>query len=108
MHFSLMVVMVLTWTGIGAIVGIQLEPIFATIGLISMVIYGFYLGERWIKLPDMRILGVTWVIISMKLLYGLMLDFHHWGWISASQLVEPSCFQYALTCLLAKDMMKTQ
>ena len=55
MHFSLMVVMVLTWTGIGAIVGIQLEPIFATIGLISFI-YGFYLGERWIKLLDMRIL----------------------------------------------------
>ena len=75
-----MVVMVLTWTGIGAIFSIQLEPIFATIGLISMVIYGFYLGERWIKLPEMRILGVTWVIISMKLLCGLVLDFHHWGW----------------------------
>ncbi len=57
-----------------------------------MVIYGFYLGEKWIKIPDMRILGVTWVIISMKLLYGLMLDFHHWGWISASQLVGALLF----------------
>ena len=102
MHFSLMVVMVLTWTGIGAIVGIQLEPIFATIGLISMVIYGFYLGERWIKLPDMRILGVTWVIISMKLLYGLMLDFHHWGWISASQLVGALLFSVCINVFIGQ------
>ena len=102
LHFSLMVMMVIIWTGIGAIVGIQLEPIFATIGLISMVIYGFYLGEKWIKIPDMRILGVTWVIISMKLLYGLMLDFHHWGWISASQLVGALLFSVCVNVFIGQ------
>jgi hypothetical protein len=31
----------------------------------------------------MRLLGVTWVIISMKILYGFALDAHHWGWYDA-------------------------
>ena len=31
----------------------------------------------------MRLLGVTWVIISMKILYGFALDAHHWGWLDA-------------------------
>ena len=47
-----------------------------------MALIGLYLGERWIPNPHMIILGVTWVIISMKLIYGLMLDLWHWGWLS--------------------------
>ena len=47
---------------------------------------GFALGERWVPDKGMHILGVTWVIISMKLLYGLALDAHHWGWIDTPQL----------------------
>ena len=29
----------------------------------------------------MHLLGITWVIISMKLLYGLALDAWRWGWL---------------------------
>ena len=39
-----------------------------------MAIFGLICGENWIPKKNMRLLGVTWVIISMKLLYGLALD----------------------------------
>ena len=80
--FGLLIAMILSWSLIGTIVGTVLPPVFGAIGLTLMAIVGLYLGERWIPNPNMRILGVTWVIISMKLIYGLMLDLWHWGWLS--------------------------
>ena len=79
--FGLLIAMILSWSLIGTIVGTVLDPIFGAIGLSLMAIVGLYLGERWIPNPNMRILGVTWVIISMKLIYGLILDLWHWGWL---------------------------
>ncbi len=79
--FGLLIAMILSWSLIGTIVGTVLDPIFGAIGLSLMAIIGLYLGEKWIPNPNMRILGVTWVIISMKLIYGLILDLWHWGWL---------------------------
>ena len=80
--FGLLIAMILSWSLIGTIVGTVLPPVFGAVGLTLMAVIGLYLGERWIPNPHMRILGVTWVIISMKLIYGLMLDLWHWGWLS--------------------------
>ena len=82
--FGLLVAMVLTWSAIGAIVGTVLPEIPSGVGLLAMGVFGLYLGERWIPNPNMRLLGVTWVIISMKLFYGLALDAWHWGWFDQS------------------------
>jgi hypothetical protein len=86
LHFGLMIAMIVTWSAIGAIVGTALNPILGAIGLLSMAVFGLYLGERWIPRSEMHILGVTWIIISMKLLYGLAIDAYHWDWIDANEL----------------------
>ena len=74
---GLLVAMVLVWSAIGALVGTVLPPVLSGIGLFSMGLLGLFFGERWIPKPSMRLLGVTWVIISMKLFYGLALDAWH-------------------------------
>ena len=35
---------------------------------------------------SMHLLGVTWVIISMKILYGLAISMYAWDWIGATEL----------------------
>ena len=82
---AMMVMMVLIWTAIGALVGTVFPPLLSALGLLSMALFGFALGERWIPRPSMHLLGITWVIISMKLLYGLALDAWSWGWFDSSQ-----------------------
>ncbi len=47
--------------------------------LIFLAIVGFGLGEIWIPRKRMVLLGVTWVIISMKVLYGLAIELRNWG-----------------------------
>ena len=71
---GLAVAMVVVWTAIGALVGTVLPPLLGGLGLLSMAAFGLFLGERWIRRDAMHLLGITWVIISMKLLYGLALD----------------------------------
>jgi hypothetical protein len=44
---------------------------------------GFALGELWVPRENMLLLGVTWVIISMKILYGLAIELRHWGIIGS-------------------------
>jgi len=78
---GLAVAMVVVWTAIGALVGTVLPPVLGGLGLVLMAVVGLYLGERWIRLESMHLLGITWVIISMKLLYGLALDAWRWGWL---------------------------
>ncbi|MDP6199310.1 MAG: hypothetical protein QF531_00935 [Candidatus Poseidonia sp.] len=80
---GLAVAMVVVWTAIGALVGTVLPPLLGGLGLLSMALFGLYLGERWIKRDSMHFLGLTWVIISMKLLYGLALDAWRWGWLDS-------------------------
>ena len=86
LHWALMVTMIFVYSLIGWLVATALEPMLATAGLIGLATLGFVLGERWVPDKGMHILGVTWVIISMKLLYGLAIDAHHWGWIDTPQL----------------------
>ena len=87
-HLSrgLMVAMVLVWTAIGAVVGTVLPEVISAIGLVAMAAVGLALGQRWIQRPSMHLLGVTWVIIAMKLLYGLALDAWRWGWFDTAPL----------------------
>jgi len=80
---GLAVAMVVVWTAIGALVGTVLPPLFGAVGLLAMAAVGLVLGERWIQRDAMHVLGLTWVIISMKLLYGLALDAWRWGWLDA-------------------------
>ncbi len=80
--FGLLIAMVFIWSAIGTIVGTVLPPVISAIGLLLMVIIGLSLGERWIPNPNMRLLGVTWVIISMKLFYGLAIDMWRWDWLA--------------------------
>ena len=61
--FGLLIAMIFIWSAIGTIVGTVLAPVVSATGLILMVIIGLLLGEKWIPNPNMRILGVTWVII---------------------------------------------
>lgn len=78
---GLAVAMVVVWTAIGALVGTVLPPVLGALGLLAMAAVGLVLGERWIQRGAMHVLGITWVIISMKLLYGLALDAWRWGWL---------------------------
>jgi len=80
--FGLLIAMIFIWSAIGTIVGTVLAPVVSAVGLLAMVIIGLFLGERWIPNPNMRILGVTWVIISMKLFYGLAVDMWRWDWLA--------------------------
>jgi len=77
---GLLVAMVVAYSALAAYVGTALPPSVAAPGLLVLGGAGLWLGERWIPRPSMRLLGVTWVIISMKILYGFALDAHHWGW----------------------------
>ena len=78
---GLAIAMVLVWTSIGASVGTVLPPVLGALGLLVMASFGFFLAERWIRRDSMHLLGLTWAIISMKLLYGLALDVWRWGWL---------------------------
>ena len=85
-HFGLMISMIVVWSAIGAIVGTTLGPTLSAIGLLLMAGFGIWLGEVWIPKNSMHILGVTWVIISMKLLYGLAISMYSWDWITQTEL----------------------
>ena len=85
-HFGLMISMIVVWSAIGAIVGTTLGPTLSAIGLLAMAGFGIWLGEVWIPKNSMHILGVTWVIISMKLLYGLAISMYSWDWITQTEL----------------------
>lgn len=82
--FGLLAGMVLVWSVLGWVVGTALPPLLGGPLLIIMGLSGLWAGEKWIPNPTMHLLGVTWVIISMKILYGFALDVHHWGWLDAS------------------------
>lgn len=88
LHLGLMISMIVVWSAIGTIVGTV--PFFgyefSAFGLLLMASFGIWLGEKWIPNDRMHLLGVTWVIISMKLLYGLAISSYSWGWIGETEL----------------------
>ena len=83
-----MIAMIVVWSAIGTIVGTS--PIFSNIisavGLFAMAAFGMWLGEIWIPKQRMHLLGITWVIISMKILYGLAISMYTWDWIDSTEL----------------------
>tara|TARA_B100000900_G_scaffold2098_1_gene1826 strand:+ start:16577 stop:20383 length:3807 start_codon:yes stop_codon:yes gene_type:complete len=85
-NWILMVSMILLFSGVSIVAGIALEPFFATILLLLLTIMGFVLGEMWIPKKNLHLLGVTWIIISMKVLYGLAIEFQRWNIISLEVL----------------------
>ena len=88
LHYGLMISMIVVWSAIGTIVGTS--PIFShtisAIGLFLMAGFGMWLGKIWIPRKSMHLLGVTWVIISMKILYGLAISMYAWDWVSSTEL----------------------
>ena len=78
-HWSMMVTMIVLWSIIGAYVGMTFSASIAGPALFAMALFSFWLASKWIPDPNMRILGTTWAIISMKLFFGLVIDLHHWG-----------------------------
>ena len=88
LHYGLMISMIVVWSAIGTIVGTSpfLSHTISAAGLLLMAGFGMWLGEIWIPRKSMHLLGVTWVIISMKILYGLAISMYAWDWIGATGL----------------------
>ena len=88
LHYGLMISMIVVWSAIGTIVGTSpfLSHTISAVGLLLMAGFGMWLGEIWIPRKSMHLLGVTWVIISMKILYGLAISMYTWDWIGSTEL----------------------
>jgi len=86
-NWSMMVAMVLLWSFIGTYVGMTMPAIIAGPALFIMAMFSLWLAKLWIPDNDMRVLGTTWAIIAMKLLYGLAIDLHHWEIIDSASLL---------------------
>ena len=106
--FGLLVGMVLVWSVLGWVVGTALPPLLGGPLLIIMGLSGLWAGEKWIPMPRMHLLGVTWVIISMKILYGFALDAHHWGWFDASPLGADETLGVSLLSLIGFNVYIAQ
>jgi len=85
-NWALMVSMILVYSAIGVQAGLALSPLLAAVILVLLAGVGFALGERWVPDPSMKLLGVTWVIISMKVTYGLAIELNRWGFIGMEAL----------------------
>ena len=85
-NWILMASMILLFSGVSIVAGIALEPFFATIFLLFLATIGFIFGETWIPKKNLHLLGITWVIISMKVLYGLAIELQRWDIVSVEVL----------------------
>ena len=106
--YGLLAGMVLVWSVLGWVVGTALPPFLGGPLLIIMGLSGLWAGEKWIPNPTMHLLGVTWVIISMKILYGFALDVHHWGWLDASPLGADLSLGIFLLALIGFNILIAQ
>ena len=86
MNWGLMIAMIVVYSAIGVQAGLALSPLLAITVLVLLASVGFALGEFWVPKPNMKILGVTWVIISMKVLYGLAIELNRWDYIGLETL----------------------
>ena len=93
--------MILVYSAIGFQIGFVFEPLVATVSLVVLSSIGFLFGERWSKDERLRILGVTWVIISMKVLYGLSIELQRWGIIGVEGLGALLLITVGLNILLS-------
>ncbi len=78
LHWGLMAAMITVYSMISLVVGLALPAPVALIGLVGLAALGFTLGERWVPASRMHNLGIVWVIIAMKILYGLAIELHSW------------------------------
>ena len=80
LSWGLMAAMISVYSAISILVGTVVpDPQYAFFGLLILAIFGFVLGERWIPRPAMYQLGVVWLIIAMKILYGLAIELRSWS-----------------------------
>jgi len=77
-NWAMMVAMIFVFSALSFVAGTAFSPIISILLLISLAIIGFAFGERWVPNPDLHLLGVTWTIISMKVLYGLAIELNRW------------------------------
>ncbi|HJO42346.1 MAG TPA: hypothetical protein QF508_02955 [Candidatus Thalassarchaeaceae archaeon] len=77
-NWSLMVAMIFIFSALSIVAGTAFSPLVSLLMLVSLAVIGFSLGEKWVPDKDLNLLGVTWVIISMKVLYGLALELNRW------------------------------
>ena len=77
-NWVIMVSMIVLYSAISIQIGRTFDSVVGTFLLISLAAIGFGLGEIWVPRERMKLLGVTWVIISMKVLYGLAIELRHW------------------------------
>ena len=114
LHYGLMISMIVVWSAIGTIVGTSpiFSHTFSAVGLLLMAGFGMWLGEIWIPRKSMHLLGITWVIISMKLMYGLAISMYTWDWISQTELGASLLGLVALNIVIAQhhneDAIATQ
>jgi len=77
-NWVIMVSMIVLYSAISIQIGRTFDSVVGAFLLISLAAIGFALGEIWVPRERMKLLGVTWVIISMKVLYGLAIELRHW------------------------------
>jgi len=82
-NWILMVSMVVVYSAISIQIGRIFDSTVGTLLLIFLASIGFALGEIWISKEKMKLLGITWVIISMKVLYGLAIELRNWDLITS-------------------------
>jgi hypothetical protein len=78
-NWVLMVSMIVLYTAISIQIGRTFDSAVGTFLLVFLAAIGFGLGELWVPIERMKLLGITWVIISMKVLYGLAIELRNWG-----------------------------
>ena len=76
--WAMMSIMVVVYSAMSLLIGLVLDPLVAIPLLFLLASFGLFLGERWIGKSELNLLGVTWVIISMKILYGTALELNRW------------------------------
>ena len=74
-----MVSMIVIYSAISIQIGRVFEAQIGTILLLFLAFFGFALGELWVPNQRLSLMGITWVIISMKVLYGLAIELRGWG-----------------------------
>ena len=77
-NWSLMVSMIFVFSALSVVAGTAFPPMVSLVLLIILATTGFTLGERWVSDKNLHLLGVSWVIISMKVLYGLAIELNRW------------------------------
>ena len=82
-NWILMVSMVVVYSAISIQIGRIFDWTIGALLLIFLASIGFALGEMWVPREKMKLLGVTWIIISMKVLYGLAIELRSWDLITS-------------------------